>query len=42
VASARASHWHRPPIDRMANLNVEPGPEGQTLDAMVARSSAAC
>jgi len=25
TANARASGWHRPPIDRMANLNVEPG-----------------
>jgi len=25
VACARAQSWHRPPIDRMANLNVEPG-----------------
>jgi predicted Zn-dependent protease len=25
VASARASHWNRPPVDRMANLNLEPG-----------------
>jgi predicted Zn-dependent protease len=25
VANARASAWNRPPIDRMANLNVEPG-----------------
>jgi len=25
VANARASGWNRPPIDRMANLNVEPG-----------------
>lgn len=25
VACARACHWNRPPIDRMANLNVEPG-----------------
>jgi predicted Zn-dependent protease len=25
VASARATSWNRPPIDRMANLNVEPG-----------------
>ena len=25
VACARASSWNRPPIDRMANLNVEPG-----------------
>jgi predicted Zn-dependent protease len=25
VANARASDWNRPAIDRMANLNVEPG-----------------
>ncbi len=25
VANARQADWHRPPIDRMANLNVEPG-----------------
>jgi predicted Zn-dependent protease len=25
VANARASDWNRPPIDRMANLNIEPG-----------------
>lgn len=25
VANARAESWNRPPIDRMANLNVEPG-----------------
>ena len=25
VANARQSDWFRPPIDRMANLNVEPG-----------------
>ena len=25
VANSRASGWNRPPIDRMANLNVEPG-----------------
>jgi len=25
VANARADSWNRPPIDRMANLNVEPG-----------------
>jgi predicted Zn-dependent protease len=25
VANARAASWNRPPIDRMANLNVEPG-----------------
>jgi predicted Zn-dependent protease len=25
TANARASSWNRPPIDRMANLNLEPG-----------------
>jgi predicted Zn-dependent protease len=25
VANARASSWNRPPIDRIANLNLEPG-----------------
>lgn len=25
VANSRASSWNRPPIDRMANLNLEPG-----------------
>ena len=25
TANARATSWNRPPIDRMANLNVEPG-----------------
>jgi len=25
VANSRATSWNRPPIDRMANLNVEPG-----------------
>lgn len=25
VATARASGWNRPPIDRMANVNLEPG-----------------
>src|SRR5262247_2886844 len=33
VANARASGWNRPPIHRMANLNVEPG--ASTLDEMV-------
>lgn len=28
VASARASSWNRPPIDRMANINLEPGDTG--------------
>ncbi|MGB0712502.1 MAG: TldD/PmbA family protein [Gammaproteobacteria bacterium] len=34
VANARASQWNRPPIDRMANLNLEPGES--SLDALVA------
>jgi predicted Zn-dependent protease len=34
VANSRASSWNRPPIDRMANLNIEPG--DQSLDAMIA------
>lgn len=34
VANARACSWNRPPIDRMANLNVEPG--AQTVQDMVA------
>ncbi len=25
VANARSSGWNRPPLDRMANLNIEPG-----------------
>jgi predicted Zn-dependent protease len=28
VANARACSWNRPPIDRIANLNVEPGESG--------------
>lgn len=34
VANARASSWNRPPIDRMANLNLEPG--ASTFDEMLA------
>jgi predicted Zn-dependent protease len=34
VANSRADSWNRPPIDRMANLNVEPG--DATLADMVA------
>ncbi len=33
VANARANGWNRPAIDRMANLNVEPG--DQTLQELV-------
>jgi len=35
VANARASSWDRPPIDRMANVNLEPG--NSTLDELVGR-----
>jgi predicted Zn-dependent protease len=34
IANSRASGWNRPPIHRMANLNVEPG--ASSLDEMVA------
>ncbi len=34
VANARASSWNRPPIDRMANLNLEPGTK--SLEEMIA------
>jgi predicted Zn-dependent protease len=34
VANTRACSWNRAPIDRMANLNVEPG--SSSLDALVA------
>ncbi len=33
TANARASGWNRPPIDRIANLNVEPG--ASTLQQMI-------
>ncbi|MEP7206974.1 MAG: TldD/PmbA family protein [Casimicrobiaceae bacterium] len=33
TANARADNWNRPPIDRMANLNIEPG--DASLDAMI-------
>jgi predicted Zn-dependent protease len=34
VATARASSWNRPPIDRMSNLNIEPG--ASSLQDMIA------
>ena len=34
VANSRACSWNRPPIDRMANLNLEPG--AARLDEMIA------
>ena len=33
VACTRASSWNRPPIDRMANINVEPG--DSTLEELI-------
>jgi len=33
VANARASSWNRPTIDRMANLNIEPGKH--TIDELI-------
>jgi len=33
VANARADSWRRPPIDRMANVNLEPGTA--SLEAMI-------
>jgi predicted Zn-dependent protease len=33
VANARATNWNRPPIDRMANLNVEAG--DSTFDELI-------
>jgi predicted Zn-dependent protease len=35
TANARASHWDRPPIDRMTNINLEPGEGG--LDELISR-----
>jgi predicted Zn-dependent protease len=34
VSTTRASSWNRPPIDRMSNLNIEPGTS--TLEEMIA------
>ena len=33
VANSRASSWNRPPVDRMANLNLEPG--NSSMDDLV-------
>lgn len=35
VANSRACSWNRPPIDRMANLNIEPG--ASTFEELVSR-----
>src|SRR6185295_16085148 len=37
VATARACSWNRPPIDRMSNLNLEPGTS--TLDDMISATT---
>ena len=34
MANARADNWNRPPIDRMANINLEPG--DASLEEMIA------
>ena len=34
VANSRADNWNRPPIDRMSNLNLEPG--ASSLEQMIA------
>ena len=36
VSCARACHWNRPAIDRMANLNVEPG--NQSFEDLVSQT----
>ncbi|MEO0335002.1 MAG: TldD/PmbA family protein [Pseudomonadota bacterium] len=33
VACARSTSWNRPPLDRMANLNIEPG--SSSMDEMI-------
>ncbi|MCB9681131.1 MAG: TldD/PmbA family protein [Alphaproteobacteria bacterium] len=35
LANSRASSWNRPPIDRMANINLEPGTD--SVDALIGR-----
>jgi len=35
VANQRASSWNRPPIDRMANINIEPG--NTSFDGMISK-----
>ncbi|MBY0280619.1 MAG: TldD/PmbA family protein [Alphaproteobacteria bacterium] len=35
VANARISSWNRPPIDRMANINIEPG--DSSFEEMISR-----
>lgn len=35
VANQRSSSWNRAPIDRMANINLEPGPAGTTFEKIL-------
>ncbi len=35
VANARVSSWNRPPLDRMANINIEPG--NSSFEEMISR-----
>lgn len=37
TANARSSGWDRPPIDRMANINLEPGAPGERLADLIGR-----
>ncbi len=38
TANARACSWERPPIDRMTNINLEPGAETESLEALIGRT----
>ena len=35
TANSRASNWNRPPVDRMANINLEP--DNSTLEEMISK-----
>lgn len=35
TANSRASNWNRPPVDRMANINLEPG--SSSFDEMISK-----
>ncbi len=37
TANARACSWERPPIDRMTNINLEPGADTESLEALIGR-----
>jgi len=36
TANSRASNWNRPPVDRMANINLEP--DNSTLEKMISKT----